>query len=465
MPDQLQTIVQRMIDAGESEENIGTVIQHFKAQSGSKTPVDYNNNQGPKTGALGGGIGAAWDQVKNYLSGSPSPLRDNLLADVKAHVANVANGAAEFAPAAGGMAGAALGAPAGPAGSIAGAAVGGSVGEAGKQMIHRATGQPLPASGMDAAKDIAVQGAVQGALQGTGEALAAGASKAAPWLMNRALNLTDRLSREFPEMSANAIDKAITVSKGGLKEAKDWLVSQKALANDALQTAHAKGVTIPITAATDGLQNTVGKVMNSSDIEGGLAQLASVERKITAGRAATLTPMEADALKTALQTESKPLYAAAKMGNGRPNVSVKAQALSDMAQSLNQHIGDLTSAAGADGYRAANAEAQQAIGAIRGVTHAIRPGSNLYQAMVRPGVGMMMGAAAGRAEGGDNLSTVGGALIGGALTSPAGMSTIATALAKPGVQIILRGAPRLAEAVAAYLSKNDDTTEQASVAR
>ena len=33
MPDQLQTIVQRMIDAGEPEENIATVIQHFKTQA------------------------------------------------------------------------------------------------------------------------------------------------------------------------------------------------------------------------------------------------------------------------------------------------------------------------------------------------------------------------------------------------------------------------------------------------
>jgi hypothetical protein len=37
MPDQLQTIVQRMLDAGESEDNIGMVISHYKTQSTPQT--------------------------------------------------------------------------------------------------------------------------------------------------------------------------------------------------------------------------------------------------------------------------------------------------------------------------------------------------------------------------------------------------------------------------------------------
>lgn len=45
MPDQLQPIVQRMIDAGEPEENIATVIQHFTSQEPPK-------DQGVMTGVM-----------------------------------------------------------------------------------------------------------------------------------------------------------------------------------------------------------------------------------------------------------------------------------------------------------------------------------------------------------------------------------------------------------------------------
>src|SRR3990167_2849541 len=62
MPDQLETIVQRMIDAGEPEENIATVIRHFKTQpapppqerSWTDTAVDALPTIG---GAVGGIVG------------------------------------------------------------------------------------------------------------------------------------------------------------------------------------------------------------------------------------------------------------------------------------------------------------------------------------------------------------------------------------------------------------------------
>jgi hypothetical protein len=254
------------------------------------------------------------------------------------------------------------------------------------------------------------------------------------------------------------IDNALTVTKGGLDQSRTLLRAAKANADAALTTAHAAGATVPITAATDGLTQTVAKVMNGDDIEGGLATLATVERKIAAGRAADLTPIEADALKRTLQTESKSLYLAQKMGAGRPNVTVKAQALADMAASLNQSIGDVTTAAGAPGYRAANADAAEMIGAVRGITKGIRPGANLYQAMVRPGVGAVLGGVGGSEVGGAKGAAA-GAVIGGALTSPAGMSRLAIALAKPGVQIILRQSPRLAAAVASFMTPSDQETQ------
>lgn len=336
-------------------------------------------------------------------------------------------------------------------GAVGGAALGGGAGEAAKQLINRARGAPAPQSSGEAASDIGLQGGLMAAGELAGAGLVAGASKAAPWLMNRALNLTAKLSREFPGLTDTMIEHALTVSKGGLSEARTALRAAKDSANAALQTAHATGATVPITAATDGLQKTLAGVLNGPDIEGGLAALASVEKAIGKGRAAALTPIEADALKTSLQTQSKALYSALKMGNGRPNVTVKAQALADMAQSLNAAIGDVTEKAGAAGYRAGNAAAQEMIGAVRGITTGIRPGANLYQAMVRPGVGAVLGGVGG-AEAGGTKGAAMGAIVGGALTSPLGMSRLAVTLAKPGVQALLRGSPRLAAAVASFLA-------------
>jgi hypothetical protein len=299
----------------------------------------------------------------------------------------------------------------------------------------------------EAAAGIGTEGAIQGVSEVAGAGLGAVTSRAAPWLMNRALNLTDKLSREFPNVTTTMIEQALTVTQGGLEKARGLLRAAKTKANAALTTAHAAGATVPITAATDGLHKTVLQVANSEDIEGGLKVLAAMEKRMQGGRGPTLTPIEADALKRSLQTQSKALYTAQKMGQGRPNVTVQAQALHDMAESLNAAIGDVTTQAGAPGYRAANAQASELIGAVRGITKGIRPGANLYQAMVRPGVGAVLGGVTGAQTGGTKGAAT-GALVGGALTSPAGMSRLAVTMTRPSVQAILRQSPRLAAALA-----------------
>jgi hypothetical protein len=373
---------------------------------------------------------------------------------------------ADWLPTAGGVIGGMVGKV--PGVRIATAGIGGAAGEGYRQLVQHAgeipgalwdVGRNLvtePAATVGGfvegakagAKQAAIQGAIQAGGQAVGEGLVGVGAKASPWLMNRALNLTAKLSREFPTVSSTMIEHALTVSQGGLEKARTLLKAAKDTANAALTKAQAAGATVPITAATDGLQKTLVEVLNSADIEGGLATLAAVERQIGGGRARTLTPVAADALKRSLQTQSKQLYTAAKMGQGKPNVTVRAQALADMAASLNDAIGTITTNVGAEGYRAANASAQELIGAVRGITTGIRPGANLYQAMVRPGVGAGVGAVLGGGSTGDWKGGVAGSLVGGAMTSPAGMSRLAVALSRPGVQAILRQSPRLAAAIA-----------------
>src|SRR5262245_16971057 len=79
MPDQLQSIVQRMIDAGENEENIATVIQHFKAQAppplgmsvieAGRRSAMSGDTETPPEQTFTGGLGAAMGPVAHPQSG------------------------------------------------------------------------------------------------------------------------------------------------------------------------------------------------------------------------------------------------------------------------------------------------------------------------------------------------------------------------------------------------------------
>lgn len=328
-------------------------------------------------------------------------------------------------------------------GAIGGAAIGGAGGEGLRQLVRRGMGADVPDTASEAAKDIAIQGGTQAAYEAGGQAIAAAAKPAAKWLMNRALNLRERLALEFPELSQTMIDRGLTVSQNGYKQARQFLMQAKAQANAAVQAADAAGARVPITAATQGLNNTLKAIQTSADIEGGLRAAVRAERQVMAGRGADMTVAEADALKTSLQREARSLYQAARGPNGKPALNALAQAKADMATALNDAIEAITSQMGPGGYRAANAEAQQMIGATRGIRQAIRPGSNLYQAMVRPGVGAMLGGASGYQQGGPSGGAL-GAAVGAVATSPGTMSREALILANPAFQALLKQLPRSA---------------------
>lgn len=66
MPDQLQGIVQRMIDAGESEDNIATVIQHFKSQA--PPPVERGGLMHPLTSMVAPELEAVRGKVNDALA-------------------------------------------------------------------------------------------------------------------------------------------------------------------------------------------------------------------------------------------------------------------------------------------------------------------------------------------------------------------------------------------------------------
>lgn len=382
-------------------------------------PVDYD-----KLAAEHGGTTTTdYDRLAQQQGGTPNP------APVQSPAESWVQTLSKFAPVVGSIAG-------GIAGGPIGAGLGGMYGEAIRQSAN-----PGPS-----AKQNLASLATEGALSAAGEkgaqlatqAVGAVAPNAARWLMDRAFNPTDRLAREFPNLSDTAIEHAISISKGGMEKARELLRAAKGVANGAIAKADANGATVALDDATAGLQTTLQKIMSSSDIGGDLQTLGRVEREIAVGRKPTLTLTEADQLKTQLQQEARAAYQRFRAPNGTPAMGVEAEAKKDMAAALNAAIDRAATLKGAPGYAAANGEAQELIGVNRAMARATRSGPNVVRMMVRPGMGAMVGGGLGMEEGHPAL----GAIAGAYATSPASMSRLAILLGHPIAQQMLKQVPR-----------------------
>lgn len=350
--------------------------------------------------------------------------------------AETVRGAAKFAPAAGAAIGGLLG-------GIPGAVLGGGAGEAVGQLANRAMGNTAPLYPAEAALAIGGQGIVGGATEGAGRLITGIAAPAGRWAMNRALNLTDKMAGEFPDMAQTMLNRGISVSRGGISKARGLLRTAKGQANQVLGAIDASGQRIPRTAATDALSDVVTQLPATGDPIGGLSRLATLERQMTRGHAQDFSGTEADALKAGLQREAKQFYASARGSQGRPALNVIGSGKTAMARGLNDALEQTGTAVGAPGYQAANQRAQEMIGAIRGISRAVRPGgSGLLHAAGTPAIGATLGGAAGYQSGHPGA----GAAIGAAAGTPQGLSLIARGLAGPAGQQIIRQLPRVGAA-------------------
>lgn len=408
------------------------------------------------------------DQARKGTVNEPpaTPTVDDMWKQEQASKAGVVKTALSNAPVIGGAIG-------GIVGSIPGAALGGAAGtgvkalyeksseigpalaDVGRNLISQpaatATGftQGATSGALDATKD----GAIQGALQTVGVGAAKLASPMSKWLMSRATSrVSAKLMQDFPDLNDTLIANALTVSKGGYEKALGLLKTAKAGANGALATADASGATVPLQLTPDVAQSlktamleramkigqvplTPGSPVSVASQRLDPATQAFFKRIDTAadGGLLDVIPSHADALKTQLQKESRALYANRMAPNGQRAIGQTATELAEYASRLNDTVGGA-----APGYRDANAAAQPLIGAVRGIKQAIRPSGNLYQAMVRPAVGAMIGEEAGRRNG---VNPWVSGIAGAAVTSPAGMSREAIMLASPAAQAALRQLP------------------------
>lgn len=397
---------------------------------------------------------------------------DAAIKDVEASERERTSAGARALPTIGGMAG-------GIVGGIPGAAAGGAVGDAARQVVLKGNNAPdAPQSLAESAKDIALSGVAQGAGEAAGVGVVKGLGGLSKWLMNRATTrITAQLAREFPELSDTLIDNALTVSEGGYTKAVGLLRAAKSKAGDALKIADAGGAVVPVEMSptiADSLKTALlekavksGRVAPpaaNQPVTTAFARLDAntkalfqqIDQAAASGASLDLKPSEADLLKTQLQRESRKLYLNRFAPNGPKAMDADATVLAEFASKLNDKIDGIAS-----GYKAANKEAQPLIGATRGLKQAIRPSGNLYQALIRPAAGALLGGEAGRQQGGATGAAV-GTLVGGALGSPAGLSRAAIALGHPAVQALLSELPKpLAQAVSFYLQRSSPVPQAA----
>lgn len=143
MPNPQQTaIVQKMIDSGESEANIASVIQHFAKQGRSDVmPVSADE---PDT-FRGGFVKSLGDQARQGVS-------------------DLAHGTLNALPGIGAVVGGALSAPeTGGVGTIPGMALGAGIGKGARDLIGHATGLDAPTTPLQKAGGIAAETAATGA--------------------------------------------------------------------------------------------------------------------------------------------------------------------------------------------------------------------------------------------------------------------------------------------------------------
>jgi hypothetical protein len=343
MADQLQSIVQRMVAAGESEDNIATVIKHYKPQAAPQAAAPEQ----PKgdLGRFGG-----YKRIGDAVIGAGKAALDN---PVKAGALLGGFAAAPFTGGAS-LAAAGLGAAGGAGlGSIVNAARGGENG---------------PKTAGDVAKTMAGEG-VAGAV---GQGLGAGAAKllkvGGKLVYKAALRPSMGLQREFGDVAEVGLKEGARVSEAGAKKVGERLSGNSAKAKQLIGDAQAAGASPiqPREVATE-----FGDVFQQGRRQAQLGRPdprpAVLQRLQDFGaRNPTGIPLDrAQELKGEAQDLASRAYRAADRGG--PMTDLSAEADKAMARGLRGGIEKRV-----PGIKDVNADSQNLIGLSRAIEDATR---------------------------------------------------------------------------------------------
>lgn len=184
---EVKSVIQRMIDAGEPEENIATVIKRYASAPAQAAPEKHSRTWTDTAVDALPAIGGTLGGIVGGIGGT--------------------------------VAGMGVG---GVPGAIGGAAVGGAGGEGFKQAINAMRGQPLPSSASGQAVDMAKAAAVQGGAQAVGSGLGAVMQPVGEALMQSAVKPGLRMAYKAVRAGQTIpvvktlLDEGVNVSAGGI---------------------------------------------------------------------------------------------------------------------------------------------------------------------------------------------------------------------------------------------------------
>jgi hypothetical protein len=420
MPDQLQTIVQRMIDAGEPEENIGAVIRHYKAQ-GTAQPTAQ-----PPAGGYSpvSTIKENFAKFKGATFGNPVGMLSTI----------------------GGLAGAPITGGTSLAPAVAASGLG-AAGGAGLGLIADAMRGRGPNTAGGVVREMGKQGAIQGAAELVGGGvLAPAATRISRVIMDNAVRPTETLLREFPNVVETMVKERIPVGRilgrSGSQQAKASLRESAQTTRGLLRQADAAGVQIQpkeITAELPALRTSAQKSAGLPG--GGPKNLADMEAEFAVAHGGPKTPSETKDLKRSAQALAKPIFRAQRMGAVvGPDQSMAAQfndAIAGGSKTALENIPQFGKQIGASETRT-----KDLIGAVQAVRKAEARRLPLWSELASTAAGVGAGVATGNIGGG-----VGTALALRALTSPRVLSRAAIQMDR-SAPLAAQG-PRIAALIAA----------------
>ena len=317
-------------------------------------------------------------------------------------------------------------------GAIGGATLGGAGGEALRQLIQRARveaggKQPVPATPLEAAKDIGLGAAEQGAYEVANPILGA----AARGLYSSALDVAPKVAKKFGDLVSRGLAENIPVTRGyGAKRAGELLTESGGRSRALAEAADVAGAA-PVTSAelAPGLDEPLRKAANQWFQTEPLNELARLEQDLVTSRGPRSMAELEEAVREAGVRRTRGYEQQAALGPGPATRAEADIAVTNRARELLQER--------TPGLKAEKQRAKELLGLTK-VLEKKRPTPLTATDVALYGTGGVVGSLLGGPIGAA-LGTSGAAYANALLKSPLAKSTTAIAikkLARPALEAL-----------------------------
>lgn len=393
MPVDLQTIVQRMVEAGESEDNIRLVIEHGQSQSAqAPTPAAAPKHL----------IDLVSQDDRDYLK-KGAQRSEELWRNTTEHPARTA---ATLAAMAGG-------------GGMLPTALRGAAGAGAGLLLKRVTdpsSQPL--SVPETLQTMGTEGALQGAFAGAGKGL----EKLGTGLYRGGVALLPKtLKQQNPAIAERGLQEGISLTKRGATKAEGLVSASRQQADDLIGAAEQAGAAPvrPMEVVRE-LRPVAAKMKDQAALgtPSELPTLTARSRSFIAQHPTGIPLTRAQTLKREAQNMANTAYKARDRGaviNSMEALTNESQARG-LRKAIEQRVPDVAGV---------NQRTQELLGVLKGAEHASGTGHILSRLGGALGVGAM-------SAGAGTIPALGAAGLGGMLTTPGGLTTAGLMTRKAG---------------------------------